>query len=151
MRSGVDKSVLQWYNGCRSSRLVEKDVHIVGRINVEIYKCVTDDITTDEVIITDERIRHITEHHPEDYEFIKPFFQEILAAPDYILEDSGRAHTGLVLKELVTEKSRVQVVLRLHTSLDDPSFKNSIISAWRISESRWNNYINNKKTLYKAE
>lgn len=35
------------------------DVHIVGRIDREIYKCITEDIVTDEVIITDERIEHI--------------------------------------------------------------------------------------------
>jgi len=29
------------------------DVHIIGRINRDIYKCITDDIVTDEVIITD--------------------------------------------------------------------------------------------------
>ena len=43
-------------------------MHIVGKINREIYKCITDDIVTDEVIITEERIGHIKERHPNDYE-----------------------------------------------------------------------------------
>ena len=47
----------------------------VGNIDKEIYKCITDDITTDEVIITDERIAHINDRHPNDYEKIEPFFQ----------------------------------------------------------------------------
>lgn len=41
-------------------------VHSVGKINKDIYKCVMDDILTDEVIITDERIQHIKERHPND-------------------------------------------------------------------------------------
>ena len=28
-------------------------MHIVGRIDKEIYKCITNDIVTDEVVITD--------------------------------------------------------------------------------------------------
>lgn len=35
------------------------DIHFVGRINREIFKVVTEDIGTDEVIITEERITHI--------------------------------------------------------------------------------------------
>lgn len=41
-------------------------VHTVGRIDVEKYKVVTDKIQTDEVIITDERIEHIRERHPNE-------------------------------------------------------------------------------------
>ena len=35
------------------------EVHTIGRIDKNIYKCVTEEIVTDEVIITDERIAHI--------------------------------------------------------------------------------------------
>ena len=34
-------------------------MHLVGRINRNIYECVTRNIRTDEVIITEERIEHI--------------------------------------------------------------------------------------------
>lgn len=43
-------------------------MYLVGKIDIEIYNCITKDITTDEVIITDERIQHIKEHHPNNYE-----------------------------------------------------------------------------------
>lgn len=43
-------------------------MHKVGKINIDIFKCVTEDIITNEVIITDERIEHIKDHHPNDYE-----------------------------------------------------------------------------------
>lgn len=124
-------------------------MHTIGRIDIEKYRCVTDAITTDEVVITDERIQHIQEHHPGDYEVIAPFLSDALRSPDYILEDAEK--TGLVLKRIESDDIRFKVVLRIHTSTDPEGFRNSILSAWRISESRWNNYIRNKNILYKKE
>ena len=124
-------------------------VNKVCDLDVEKYKCVTPDITTREVIITDERIQHIKDHHPGHYEEIAPFLPRAIDAPDYILEDAPR--TGLILKQIEEDGLRMQVVLRLHTSSDSPQFKNSIISAWKISESRWRNYLKHKNILYKSE
>lgn len=126
------------------------NVQTVGRIDIETYRCITDDITTDEVIITSERIQHIQERHPGAYEKIKDFLQAALDDPDYILEDKN-PNTGLILKAIKENGLRFQMVLRVHTSVDNPGFKNSIISGWDISESRWENYVNNKKILYKRE
>ena len=39
----------------------------VGYIDIEKYRCITDDITTDEVIITEERIHHIKERRGTDF------------------------------------------------------------------------------------
>ena len=43
-------------------------LYTIGKINPKIYQCVTKDIMTDEVIITETQIRHIKERHPNDYE-----------------------------------------------------------------------------------
>jgi len=124
-------------------------VHTVGRIEVDKYRCITKDITTDEVVITDERIEHIQNHHPGHFEIIEPFLQTALDDPDYILADA--ANTGLILKEVQENGVRLQMVLRIHTSTDPAEFKNSVISAWVISESRWGNYLRHKNVLYKRE
>ena len=123
----------------------------VGRIDIKIYRCITDDIATDEVIITPERIKHIEERHPGAYDKIKSFLQLALAAPDYILEDGKNPNTGIILKLIEKDSFRFQMVLRIQTSTDPKGFKNSIISGWEISRSRWQNYVNNKKILYKKE
>lgn len=47
---------------------VNPDVNFVCKLDKELYKVITEDIRTDEVIITDERIQHIQERHPDDYE-----------------------------------------------------------------------------------
>ena len=144
-------------NSAGSGIIKEKDtkatseVKIIGKLDINLYSCVTPDITTDEVVITDTQIRHIKERHPGDYETIEPFFEEAIKAPDYILQDKDYYGTGLVLKSVKANDIRFQLVLRLHTSTDDNEFRNSIISAWRISETRWNNYIKNRKILYKSE
>ena len=79
------------------------DVHIIGRINRDIYKCITDDIVTDEVIITDNQIRHIKERHPNDYERFSQYFSKIVQEPDYIIE-SKKKNTALILKEIQAEE-----------------------------------------------
>lgn len=43
-------------------------VYDIGKIDLSIYRVVTENIQTDEVIITDERMKHIQEHHPGDFE-----------------------------------------------------------------------------------
>lgn len=118
-------------------------------LDIEKYQSVSPDITTSEVVLTDERIKHIMARHPGDFEEIEPFFAEAITAPDYILKDTGK--TGLVLKRVENEGVRFQMILRIHTSDDNPEYKNSVLSAWKISESRWENYIRNKKVLYKSE
>ncbi|MCM1232351.1 MAG: PBECR2 nuclease fold domain-containing protein [Ruminococcus flavefaciens] len=124
------------------------EVHTVGRINKDIYKCITEDITTDEVIITDERIAHIKERHPKDYKAVVERMEKALQSPDYILKDE-RINTGLIIKSM--QQDNVQVVLRVHTSEDETGYKNSIISCWKISEKRLQNYLRNKEILYKKE
>lgn len=123
----------------------------VGYIDIEKYRCVTDNITTNEVIITDERTQHIKEFHPGDFEIVSPFFRMVLDDPDYILEDEDRENTGLILKVIKSGDLRIQVVLRLHTSTDPKEFKNSIISAWQIRKKEYRRLIRNKKILYKRE
>ena len=128
----------------------KEDIRLIGRIDRKIYQCIEKDIVTDEVIITDERIAHINEEHPGDYEVIAPFISEALTRPDYIIKDDKHEGTCIVLKKIQTGEISFQIVLRLQTSKDKIGYKNSILSAWRISENRRDNYLKNKKILYKA-
>lgn len=75
------------------------DVYSVGKIDIEKYKCVTEDIQTDEVIITDKQIEHIKERHPNDYERFSQYFKEIVKYPDFIIE-ANKPDTALILKEI---------------------------------------------------
>lgn len=124
-------------------------MYYITKIDIEKYRCIAQDITTDEVIITEERIQHIEEHHPGHYEIIGPLLKDALDAPEYILEDT--VNTGLILKTIEKEGINVKIVLRVHTSNDPDRFVNSIISAWHIRDKEYRRLIRNKKILYKKE
>jgi SPP1 gp7 family putative phage head morphogenesis protein len=126
-------------------------VHSVGKIDRDIYKCITDDIVTNEVIITDERIGHIKERHPNDYERYCEYLKLIIESPDYIVE-TKKPNTALILKEIKeSEERQFKTVLRLTTSTDNPDFKNSIITFMKIDEKEWRRLLRNKQILYKRE
>lgn len=126
------------------------EVHSVGKINREIFKCITEDIRTDEVIITDERIRHVKERHPDDYERFCSYIPQIIETPDYIIK-ANKPNTATILKEIIEDGKKFQLVLRIKTSEDDPAFKNSVITFLNINERTWNKYLRNKEILYKRE
>lgn len=122
----------------------------VGKLDKRLYSCISDDIATDEVIITDNQIEHIKVRHPEAYEKVIEVLQEAIKAPDYIIKDKHK-DSGLVIKRVLRQGKYIQVVLRICTSKDLPEYRNSIISSWEISERRLQNYLRNKQILYKKE
>ena len=133
-----------------SSTKEDIQVHSVGKINRDIYKCITEDIVTDEVIITENQMEHILDRHPDAYEEVINYLSDIISDPDFIIEDK-HDNTGLVIKKIKMEKEYAQMVLRICTSDDNPNYKNSVISCWEISEKRLQNYLRNKRILYKKE
>lgn len=134
----------------KTEETAETDVHKVGKINRDIYKCVTDDIVTDEVIITDERIKHIKDNHPNDFELYCEYMKEIVESPDYIIE-ANKPKSALILKSFENNAVPFKTILRLVTSTDDPKFKNSIITFMKIDDKEWDRLVRNKKVLYKSE
>lgn len=125
-------------------------MYLVGKIDIEIYNCITKDITTDEVIITDKQIDHIKNRHPNDYELFNKYFEEIVEQPDYIIE-ANKPFTAIILKEIQIDNKKFKTVVRLATSNDTPSYKNSIITFMKIDDREWNRILKNKKILYKSE
>lgn len=133
-----------------NNETVVDDVHKIGKINIDIYKCVTEDITTDEVIITEKQIQHIKERHPNDYEMYFNYAKEIVENPDYVLQ-ANKPYTAFILKHIVENGKNYQIILRLKTSDDPNEYKNSIITFLKVSDKRYNRYLRTKKILYKAE
>ena len=119
-------------------------------LDVEKYQCVTSEIRTREVIITEERIAHIRERHPLDFERYAGYLKEIVENPDYILE-SPKPYTAFVLKEIAEAGERFQVILRLFVPGDREGHKNSIITFLKVENKRYLRYLRTKKILYKAE
>ncbi len=125
-------------------------MHYIGKLDRKIYKCITEDITTDEVIITDTQIQHIKERHPNYFERYFKHAEEVIKAPDYIIE-ANKPNTAFILKHIEDNGKNYEVILRLKTSEDPKDYKNSIITFLKVEEKRYNRYIRTKKILYKSE
>ena len=122
----------------------------LGKIDLSIYRCVTPDIVTDEVILTDERISHIRERHPGHFERFSGYLRKIVSEPDYIIRDE-RFATALILKTIEDNGDRFRISLRLAASTDKTAYKNSVLTFLRIREKEWNRLLRNKEILYKRE
>lgn len=126
----------------------EIQVHLVGKINKDIYKCIISDIVTDEVVIIDERIAHIEGRHPGDYQRYQQYIADMVLNPDYIIKDD-RPFTAMVLKEFKNaDKSKhFRLALRLLTPEDAQEYKNSVITFMKIREKEYMRLVKNKQVL----
>lgn len=120
------------------------------KLDMEKYKCVADTIVTDEVIITEERIEHIRERHPNDYERYCAYIPEIIREPDYII-GANKASTAVVMREIEENGEKFKLILRLKVENDPADYKNSVISFWKIGDTTWRKLVKNKPVLYKRE
>ena len=125
-------------------------IHSLGKLNLEIYSCITTDFITDEVIITEEQLSHIREKHPEAYQDTLLYVKDVLDDPDYIFKDK-KENSGIVVKKIINEEEHSLLVIKIITSKDNKDYKNSVITGWKITEKRLNNYISNKNIIYKKE
>ena len=123
-------------------------IHNLGTLDWNIYDCISGNHITDEVIITEEQMLHIRDRHPEAYIDTMHYLREILDDPDYIFKDK-RPNTGLVIKKIPDDEESSLLVLKIITSDDNKNYKNSVITSWKITEKRLNNYLRNKEIIYK--
>jgi len=124
-------------------------MQIVGRINPEFFRPITTEVTTDQVVITDERIAH-SNLHCDAYTKYSSFIPAVLADPDFAFRDK-KPNTAVLIKRIEQDGKSLELVLRLHVSTDHPEYKNSIISFWDISETRRRNYERNKDIIYRKQ
>lgn len=125
-------------------------MYYVGKINKDIYKCVTENIVTDEVIITDERIQHIKDRHPNDFEKFVNYISNAIEQPDYIVE-ANKPNTAVVLKIIEDVDKRIKLIVKIKSPSEPKDYKNSVISLWEIGDTTWRKMIKNKIILYKKE
>ena len=123
----------------------------ICKVDLDIYECISIDIASDEVIITDKQFEHIRHSHPEIGSINLLSIGDALLNPDYIFRDNKNPNTGIVVKHLRNpNQNNILVVMRVATFVDT-GLLNSVISSWTISEKKLNNYIRNKELLYKRE
>lgn len=103
-------------------------------------------LQTDDVIFMKERMQHIKERHPEAYDFVKKHYKECIADPDEIYEDAKNKNSVIYVKKFNDDMGLLY--LRLVMSGDDPTYKNSIISGHKASDSTMKRVRKKNKLLY---
>lgn len=146
----VDKGDKSGIMGNVKNKSGVTDVHYIGKIDREIYKCVSENrILSDDVIITDNRIQHIIERRGQAfYEKYKTKFSNIISDPDYIFADK-MINTAIVSKTFKEDGISVNIVLRVIVEGENPDYKNSIITAIKENDKRFEQRLRNNNFLYK--
>ena len=106
-------------------------------------------LRTTEVIVTDERIAHIKEHHPQDYVLFEQYGSCTVQAPDLILQDTKHQGTIFAIRRLT--ETNLNVIVRLALETDDPSHKNSVMTFYRIRSKNLLKLIEKYPLLYNRE
>lgn len=130
------------------------DIKELHPLDVDLYKCISKDIDTNRVVLTDKQIIHISERHPEAYEDVLIELNVAIAKPDYIIRDKKHSDTGLVIKEIPSDLESTEhsfIVLRICTDSKNGKLANSVISGWKIGDKRLQSYLRNNPILYKKE
>lgn len=120
----------------------------IGKIDIEKLGKYRKRIITDDVILTEERIKHIQEHHPGDYEKYGIYITEIISNPDYIIDDSKNIDTLLYMKTIKEKAKNIQIVIRLNTNKNERNKKNSILTLWKIKDKTYRQLLRNKEILW---
>ena len=121
----------------------------IGELDKQKLGTYSKKIITTDVILTEERIKHIKEHHPGDYEKYGMYIQEVIEEPDYILEDNKNIDTVLYLKNIKNNNKNIQIVVKLNTKQTERNRKNSILTLWKIKNSTYNQLVRNRKVIWK--
>ena len=121
----------------------------IAKLHKAIYKCVTEDIVTDDVILTNERLQHIKQRHPNDFNLYLGYIKTTVEDPDYIIE-ANKPNSAVALKDIIIDNNiHLKAIVRLATSTDNSEYKNSVITFQTIREKEWKRLLKNKAILYK--
>ncbi len=128
-----------------------KDVQYIGKIDKNKIGNFRNKITTENVVLTNERLTHIKEHHPDLKDKEINYIQDVLNSPDYVFNDRKNENTVLLVKEIKENDKKYRMVLKLSTNADstNKNIQNSVISFWNIGEKKLKQYIRNEEILYK--
>lgn len=77
------------------------EIRNLGKINIKILEKEFGKIQTDEIIVTNERIDHIKERHPEDYNLFEKYGKESVSSPDLIIKDVKNKSTVFIRNQRI--------------------------------------------------
>lgn len=126
---------------------VEDKTRLLGKIDINSLIQTFGEIQTDEVIVTDERIRHIIERHLQDYKLFLEYGVFAVTNPDYIIKDGKCDGTIFMIKRLID--TNINVVVRVALSTDKKGLKNSVMTSYRLRDRNLKRMMEKNEILYK--
>ena len=119
----------------------------IGRLDKEKLGKYKKLIITDKVLISEERIIHMKEHHPELTDNEITYISETIKKPDYIFDDRKNIDTILIVKD--NNNKNYITVVKLNTNICFKKKSNTVISFWNISNKKLRQFIRNEEIIYK--
>lgn len=118
----------------------------VDKIEKEFGKLYTEDI-----IVTNERIKHVRERHLNDYALFEKYGKKATNDPDIVIKDGKNAGTVFMVKKL--SDTNLNVVVKVAVDVKHPDYKNSVITFYRLRDRNLEKMVKKEgnKILYKKE
>lgn len=135
-------------SGVKEDKIMS-EIKMLGKINLTFLEKEFGKIQTDGIIVTNERLSHIQERHPQDYKLFEKYGRDSVQDPDYIVKDEKNAGTVFMIKRL--PDTNLNVVVRVALNTDKEGLKNSVMTFYRIRERNLSKIIKKNKLLYKKE
>ena len=120
----------------------------IGNLDLSKLGKYRDKMVTTKVILTEERIVHIENHHPGNYQNYNKYIEDIISNPDYIIDDNKNIDTIILLKTINEKKIHIQLVIRLNTISDEQNKYNSIFTLWKVRYSTYRQILRNKEIIW---
>lgn len=146
--SGITGSDMIKSSGVKEDKIMS-EIKMLGKINLTFLEKEFGKIQTDGIIVTNERLSHIQERHPQDYKLFEKYGRDSVQDPDYIVKDEKNAGTVFMIKRL--PDTNLNVVVRVALNTDKEGLKNSVMTFYRIRERNLSKIIKKNKLLYKKE
>lgn len=122
---------------------------LLGEIESALLQGYFGELRTKEVVVTEERMEHIRERHPQDVELFILYGKETVVKPDILLVDEK--HTGTVFATKRLPETNLNVVVRLVMETDREDRKNSVMTFYRIRERNLKKLMEKNRLLYSRE
>lgn len=130
------------------SRAYNKDVEYITKIKgKDKLENEFGQLKNDDVVLTEERKRHIKERRKDDFDFVMDHLNETLEDYDYLLKDDK--DKAIFIKSVKDGKHYNNLVVLL--SLNDETKANSILTGIKINDKNMKRYLNNHKIIDKKK
>ncbi|MDD3410519.1 MAG: minor capsid protein [Eubacteriales bacterium] len=144
-KDGASEDVQEWLRGKRGDGTITPDTKEAGSagvrkicdLDVEKIRCISPTIDTPVLVLTDERISHIAEGHPGDYEKYGGFILEVAENPDFIMSDARNANTAIYIKHMEKESVNLRLNVRCHVQGENAELSNSILTFQQIRDQEY--------------